>query len=356
MAILGGFYLVYKNYIIYDPKNGSPSITATGSIDSMYPTDNLLYPSPFMETHFISTTGVNALLFTFANAVSVNWIFVSHTSYTDGDNLKVNTKKNEQIGTGDGTTTTFAGTLANKNAKANTVHVYTNEATPKNLYDDGNGNFTGDGSGTINYSTGAYSITFNTAPASGAVIRVDHSYNPQIEVQYSDGGAYTSLGMMSYVGSIFYLPISLQSHKYWKFLFYDTASATQAIGYIWLGYGDFIQRSFNVKNASFGIGSNSQLNIIPFSNQPYGNIAMKYLKIGLDIEFISDHELKVIKNAFKENSHVRPVALIFNSPPNFTVDLSYDGFFYFTSSPGYKIVAPTGDVFSVSLDLVSVSV
>lgn len=46
----------------------------------------------------------------------------------------------------------------------------TGSTPPQVLVDDGAGNFTGDGTGTINYTTGAISITFNAAPTAGTVL------------------------------------------------------------------------------------------------------------------------------------------------------------------------------------------
>lgn len=47
----------------------------------------------------------------------------------------------------------------------------------QSVTDDGLGGFTGDGTGTINYTTGAVSITFNTAPTAGTV-RATYSFMP----------------------------------------------------------------------------------------------------------------------------------------------------------------------------------
>lgn len=46
----------------------------------------------------------------------------------------------------------------------------------QNVTDDGAGNLIGDGTGTINYNTGAISVTFNTAVTSGQDIQIQ--YNP----------------------------------------------------------------------------------------------------------------------------------------------------------------------------------
>ena len=80
----------------------------------------------------------------------------------------------EVVGSGDGTTTTFSGTLTKTPIDKSSVTVTDGTQT---LTDDGNGNFTGDGSGTINYTTGAYSVTFTAAPDTGTDnITADYTY------------------------------------------------------------------------------------------------------------------------------------------------------------------------------------
>lgn len=83
------------------------------------------------------------------------------------DNTTDTTVTNEVLGTGDGTTTTFTGTLAFKTgtpkATAYDIAIVAGSITGQ---DDNLGTFIGTGiTGTINYTTGAYSITFTTAPA-----------------------------------------------------------------------------------------------------------------------------------------------------------------------------------------------
>lgn len=65
------------------------------------------------------------------------------------------------LGTGDGATTVFAGTFASLPILEDTVVIQAGVLT---LTDDGDGNLAGDGTGTINYTTGAVSATFATAP------------------------------------------------------------------------------------------------------------------------------------------------------------------------------------------------
>lgn len=79
----------------------------------------------------------------------------------------------QQIGTGNGTATSFSGTLNLIPVVPRSVVVSAGSAV---LTDDGNGNLTGDGTGTINYTSGAIAITFNTAPASNTPVVVSYRY------------------------------------------------------------------------------------------------------------------------------------------------------------------------------------
>lgn len=73
--------------------------------------------------------------------------------------------------TGDGATAVFANTYSNNTPiKSGSVYV---DDTVEVFTDDGLGVLTGDqgGTGTVNYTTGAISVTFNTAPTSGQTIQ-----------------------------------------------------------------------------------------------------------------------------------------------------------------------------------------
>ena len=96
---------------------------------------------------------------------------------------------NEAIGTGDGTTTTFSGTLANVPVQPGSLVItvagetgyfmdVAQEAsmTGATALLSVNGNL---GTGTINTSTGAYSIEFATAPTASAAIQA--TYNRDVE-------------------------------------------------------------------------------------------------------------------------------------------------------------------------------
>jgi hypothetical protein len=77
----------------------------------------------------------------------------------------------EAYGTGDGSTTTFAHTLAVVSGKKTCMYPSVTDGT-ETFTDDRNGNMVGSlgGTGTVNYATGAVSVTFATAPANLAAI------------------------------------------------------------------------------------------------------------------------------------------------------------------------------------------
>ena len=89
------------------------------------------------------------------------------------DDATQTTVTNEVLGTGDGVTVTFTGTLAfragNLKSTCYDIAITTNPSSVT-AQDDNLGNFIASGgtagpTGTINYTTGVYSLTFPTAPA-----------------------------------------------------------------------------------------------------------------------------------------------------------------------------------------------
>ena len=75
----------------------------------------------------------------------------------------------QTVGTGTGSQTAFSTTMGNIPVGASSVSVSAGAVTGT---DNGSGSITGTGisSGTINYATGALSVTFSSAPASGTAI------------------------------------------------------------------------------------------------------------------------------------------------------------------------------------------
>ena len=87
--------------------------------------------------------------------------------------------KGRSIGTGDGNAVTFSATLDWTPVRPSTLAVYaTIGGNPTSGADDGNGNIVGDqiDSGSINYATGAISVTFKSAPNNNTPITVDYKY------------------------------------------------------------------------------------------------------------------------------------------------------------------------------------
>lgn len=84
------------------------------------------------------------------------------------------TVTNESVGTGNGTTTAFSHSAADIPVLPNTVTIIAGSVTAT---DNGAGLLTGTGvtGGTINYTTGAVSITFATAPANSQAITMDYT-------------------------------------------------------------------------------------------------------------------------------------------------------------------------------------
>ena len=90
------------------------------------------------------------------------------------------TVKDETIGTGDGSKTTFSASLAFIPVRPGTVTVVAASVTGT---DNGSGTISGTGisSGTIDYTSGAISITFSSAPANGVSVKVTYEYNSETQ-------------------------------------------------------------------------------------------------------------------------------------------------------------------------------
>ena len=98
-------------------------------------------------------------------------------------------KRRATVGTGNGSITTFTATLSPRPVVPFKVAILVNKIQVAN--DDGAGNIVGSGiTGTINYAvgSGALSVTFATAPVSGAVIEVEHHYDSEVQSAYGNIG------------------------------------------------------------------------------------------------------------------------------------------------------------------------
>ncbi len=111
----------------------------------------------------------------------------------------------ELFGTGDGTTTTFSHTMQNPPVLPGSLTVTAGSVTAT---DNGQGTLTGTGvsSGSINYSTGAATITYSTAPASGTAITANYSKGATITAE-SIGAA----GSTTYSHTMASIPVLLNS-------------------------------------------------------------------------------------------------------------------------------------------------
>ena len=100
------------------------------------------------------------------------------------------------LGTGNGSTTTFTGTLDEVPVVKGTVVVNV-DGSAVDLDDDGEGMLSGTaGSGTINYETGAISVTFTNAPSASDAITVEydtHAYQTFV-AELPDGESLTHKG------------------------------------------------------------------------------------------------------------------------------------------------------------------
>jgi len=120
-----------------------------------------------------------------------DWYVTDHQTLNDGGTHSYNTVyvyddsvSGEVLATGDGTTTSFSGNLANNalHSSSLTVH-YTIGGTGYDATDDGNGNISGtDCTGTIDYDTGAYTLDFSTAPDNGTDITADYTSDGRLEI------------------------------------------------------------------------------------------------------------------------------------------------------------------------------
>lgn len=115
-----------------------------------------------------------------------------YLSYIDKAQLSSFTQvTGEAYDTGDGTETTFTHTLADIAAPKTAMYVSVTDGT-ETFVDDRNGNMVGNlgGAGTVNYATGAVSVTFDTAPTNLQAITCSYYHETA-----------TSTGILDYSGS-----------------------------------------------------------------------------------------------------------------------------------------------------------
>lgn len=134
------------------------------------------YASPYIDTYTTSTT-VGEPLYNFKNVYTT----VHPPVYIAGREAVLSQSREEfyglfpltnslqTVGTGNGVATVFNGTLSStpfirNNVTFSAIDINENRAV---LYDNGSGVLAGDGTGTVNYITGVWTVTFTTAIKSG---------------------------------------------------------------------------------------------------------------------------------------------------------------------------------------------
>ncbi len=118
----------------------------------------------------------------------------TYLSYIDKALLSLYTQTTgEAYGTGDAVTKTFLHTLTVVTGKKTAMYISVTD-TVETFIDDRNGNMVGSlgGTGTVNYATGAVSVTFATAPAGSQAITCSY---------YTEDS--TSTGILDFSGSSF---------------------------------------------------------------------------------------------------------------------------------------------------------
>lgn len=103
----------------------------------------------------------------------------ANTGYQPGSyNYSTETIEEEPVGTGDGNTATYSGNFSYYPVQPGTVSITNGSSTAT---DNGNGVLSGSGisTGTINYTSGAYSITFSSNVTNGIAVTATYDYNSE---------------------------------------------------------------------------------------------------------------------------------------------------------------------------------
>ena len=163
------------------------------------------YTTPYVDTYSTNTTDVNDPLYEFKN----KYVSVHQPAYIAGYPVWYTQSRQEffasypmtnsiqQIGTGDGLTNNFTGTLQNKPVLRNSVTFVSIDANNNavTLKDSPINNTNGNvvvpnetiDRGDINYVTGVYDITFAQAPAAGQTVyseTVPYNANRPVAILY----------------------------------------------------------------------------------------------------------------------------------------------------------------------------
>lgn len=103
----------------------------------------------------------------------------ANTGFQPGSyNYSTETIEEEALATGDASTVAFTGNLTYYPVRAGSASITTGTVTAS---DNGSGTLSGSGiaSGTINYTSGAWAVTFSSAPASGIAITGSYEFDSE---------------------------------------------------------------------------------------------------------------------------------------------------------------------------------
>ena len=161
----------------------------TVTLPNVLKTDEMLQPYSYRTENgtdkydFPSSTFYTVTPVAWADGLRLFWYTDQNLFYTD----YARQYQNDDLEDGDGVTVTFTGTLDYHPLIKGSLIIFDGTET---FTDDGSGVLTGDagGTGTITYSTGAYSVTFNAAPSSS--VTVEAKYEPYTAGQPQIGRAH----------------------------------------------------------------------------------------------------------------------------------------------------------------------
>ena len=155
------------------------------------------WPQQYTQDQIGSGNGVQTAFpgTTQASPIIAKTFFITDGTQKLSDAGSVITNETLQVGTA--ITGPYVGVLGNFPIQANTLQIIAGSET---LRDNGAGALVGQGvaTGTINYTTGAYSITFNVAVAAGVLITASYSLPTTAGVLTGDG-----TGTINYLTGVF---------------------------------------------------------------------------------------------------------------------------------------------------------
>jgi len=175
----------FQEAIIPGPKVTSLTIAGTANVNGFFEQGGSLFCIAGRYSKKIAGDYVVTLSADFGSGkvatdcVVYNGVAYVGMGYTEAfwkRNATVNSITGEVIGTGDGTTLSFSGTLVNAPTSPGSLSIsYTIGTIPYTATDNGAGIVTGTSvSGTITYLTSAWSLTFTTAPDNETDIEADY--------------------------------------------------------------------------------------------------------------------------------------------------------------------------------------